>query len=212
MIRLSDMIWDLGINAYGLSPLNAMGLLGIVTAPLLHEGFSHLFANSVPLLVLGSLLFYFYRQIAYEVFFLIWLMTGAWVWVFASPHSVHIGASGLVYGLAAFLILSGMIRRERSLMIITLLVVFLYGGLLWGVFPQFFPKERISWESHLMGLLSGIILAIWYRKSGPQKKIYEWADDEVEESGQDAYWVSDSTADPSARVEESKESGPAASS
>lgn len=74
-------------------------------------------------------------------------------------------------------------------MIITLLVVFLYGSLLWGIFPQFFPKEHISWESHLMGLLSGSILAIWYRKSGPQRKVYEWNEDE-EEDGDDAYWKS----------------------
>lgn len=189
LIRVADALWGLGINEYGLYPLKPIGLLGIITAPLLHAGFSHLFANTIPLLVLGSLLFYFYRPLAWKIFFLIWLMTGIWVWVFARGNAAHIGASGIIYGLASFLFLSGIIRREQKLMIITLLVTFLYGSLLWGLFPQFFPKEHISWESHLMGLLSGVLLAIYYRKSGPQKKVYQWNDEE-EEEGEDAYWKS----------------------
>jgi len=192
LIRLADFAWDMGMNEYGLYPMQVKGLFGIITSPLLHAGFSHLFANTVPLLVLGSLLFYFYRPLAWPLFFLIWLMTGAWVWVFARGNAAHIGASGIIYGLAAFLFFSGIIRREQRLMIITLLVTFLYGSLLWGFFPQFFPKEHISWESHLMGFISGTILAVWYRKTGPQRKVYEWNDEE-EEDGQDAYWR---TADP----------------
>jgi len=194
LIKAADVIWDMGMNDYGLYPLKAKGLLGIITSPLLHAGFSHLFANTVPLLVLGSLLFYFYRPLAWNVFFLVWLMTGVWVWVFARGNAAHIGASGIIYGLASFLFLSGIIRREQKLMIITLLVTFLYGSLLWGFFPQFFPKEHISWESHLMGFLSGALLAIYYRKSGPQRKVYEWNDEE-EEEGDDAYWKSTSTGD-----------------
>ncbi len=194
LIRIADALWDFGMNEYGLIPLKAIGLIGIVTAPLLHAGFSHLFANTIPLLVLGSLLFYFYRPLAWKIFFLIWFMTGVWVWVFARGNAVHIGASGIIYGLASFLFLSGIIRREQKLMIITLLVTFLYGSLLWGLFPQFFPKEHISWESHLMGLLSGVLLAVYYRKSGPQKKVYEWNDEE-EEDGEDAYWKSTSTGE-----------------
>lgn len=193
-IRVADALWDLGMNEYGLYPLQVKGLLGIITSPLLHAGFSHLFANTIPLLVLGSLLFYFYRPLAWKIFLLTWLMTGIWVWFFARGNAAHIGASGIIYGLASFLFLSGIIRREPTLMIITLLVTFLYGSLLWGLFPQFFPKEHISWESHLMGLLSGILLAIYYRRSGPQKKVYEWNDEEDEE-GEDAYWKSTSTED-----------------
>jgi len=181
IVKAADVIWDMGLNEYGLYPLQTKGLFGILTAPLLHSGFSHLFANTVPLLVLGSFLFYFYRSLAWNVFFLTWLMTGFWVWVFARGNAAHIGASGIIYGLASFLIFSGIIRREQNLMIITMLVIFLYGSLIWGVFPQFFPREPISWESHLMGFLSGIILAVWFRKSGPQRKVYDWeneADDD----------------------------------
>jgi membrane associated rhomboid family serine protease len=177
VVKTADVIWDMGLNDYGLYPLKAKGLLGIITAPLLHSGFSHLFANTVPLLVLGTLLFYFYRSLAWNVFFLTWLMTGFWVWVFARGNAAHIGASGIIYGLASFLIFSGIIRRDQKLMIITLLVIFLYGSLVWGVFPQFFPREHISWESHFMGFMSGIILAFWFRKSGPQRKVYEWDDE-----------------------------------
>lgn len=192
LIKAADVIWNMGMNEYGLYPMQAKGLFGIITAPLLHSGFSHLFANTIPLFVLGSLLFYFYKPLAWQVFILTWLMTGIWVWVFARGSAAHIGASGIIYGLAAFLIFSGIIRREQRLMIITLLVTFLYGSLIWGFFPQFFPKEHISWESHLMGFISGTILAVWYRKSGPQRKVYEWNDEE-EEEGEDAYWKSTST-------------------
>ena len=196
LIKAADVIWDMGMNEYGLYPLKAKVLFGIITSPLLHAGFSHLFANTVPLFVLGSLLFYFYKPLAWQVFFLTWLITGIWVWVFARGNAPHIGASGIIYGLASFLFLSGILRREQKLMIITLLVTFLYGSLLWGFFPQLFPKEHISWESHLMGFISGVILAVYYRKSGPQKRVYVWNEEEEEES-EDAYWKSASPDDES---------------
>jgi membrane associated rhomboid family serine protease len=187
IVRLVEVIFRVDLGQYGLQPLHIRGLIGIITAPLLHVSFSHLFANTIPLLVLGTLLFYFYRVLAWRVLFLIWFLTGLWVWFFARGDSVHIGASGIIYGLAAFLFFSGIIRRDARLMSITLLISFLYGGMVWGVFPQFFPQERISWESHLMGLLAGTILAIYYRKSGPQRKIYDWEeeDDDEDSTGQD---------------------------
>ena len=102
---------------------------------------------------------------------------------FARGGSYHIGASGVVYALASFHFFSGLIRREPRLMAFTLLVVFLYGGMVWGVFPDFFPTKNISWESHLMGLLAGLILAFYYRSSGPQRPRYDWADDDTDETG-----------------------------
>jgi membrane associated rhomboid family serine protease len=124
------------------------------------------------------LLFYFYKEIAWPVLLFLYLLTGIWVWALARGTAAHIGASGIIYGMASFLFFSGIIRREAPLMVITLLVTFLYGGLIWGIFPQFFPAQRISWESHLMGLLAGIVLAIYFRKSGPQRKKYEWEDED----------------------------------
>jgi membrane associated rhomboid family serine protease len=180
-VKLIEIAFKIDLGQYGLIPLAPRGLIGIVTAPFLHEGFSHLFGNSVPIFVLGGLLFYFYPELAWKVLVLICLITGFWVWVFARGTGIHIGASGVVNGLAAFLFLSGILRRETKLMAITLLTTFLYGGIIWGIFPQFFPQKNISWESHLMGLMAGAMLAMYYRKTGPQRIKYEWEDEEDEE-------------------------------
>jgi len=182
-IRGVDVLFDLGLNNFGLYPLQVKGIPGIFTSPFLHADLAHLFANSVPLLILGSFLFYFYRDIAWMILFLTYLITGIWVWVYAREGTEHIGASGVIYGLASFLFFSGMIRRETGLLVITMLVAFLYGGLIWGIFPQLFPNQPISWESHLMGLLAGFVLAIYYRKQGPQRKQYDWGDEDEEDDG-----------------------------
>lgn len=188
VIKAADTLFDLDLNRFGLIPLSGRGAIGIVTSPLLHADWSHLFANSVPLLILGTFLFYFYRDIAWMILGLIYLITGVWVWTFARGNGIHIGASGVVYGLVSFLFFSGIIRREKSTMVITVLVAFLYGGLIWGLFPQLFPRQPISWESHLMGLLAGLILALYYRRQGPQKKEHDWGDEDSEEDPPDAYW------------------------
>jgi membrane associated rhomboid family serine protease len=183
IIKGADIFFDLDLNRYGLFPLQAKGLIGIFTAPLLHANIAHLFANSIPLLVLGAFLFYFYIDIAWMILGLLYLITGIWVWVFARGDAAHIGASGVIYGLASFLFFSGIIRRETGLLVITLLVAFLYGGLIWGIFPQLFPNQPISWESHTMGLLAGIVLAIYYRNQGPQRKIWHWEEDDEDDDG-----------------------------
>ncbi len=181
LVKLTEVVFQTDLGEYGLQPLHWKGLAGIVTSPFLHADFSHLMANTFPLFVLLALLFYFYRVIAWPVLLYTWFLTGLWVWLFAREDSVHIGASGIIYGLAAFLFLSGIIRRESRLMAITLLTAFLYGGMVWGVFPQFFPRQPISWESHLMGILAGVILAIFYRKAGPQRKVYDWDEDDEDD-------------------------------
>ncbi len=199
LVKLTEIIFDQDLSGFGLWPLQWKGLIGIAASPLLHANLSHLAANTLPLFFLGGLLFYFYKPLAWRVFFLIWFLTGLWVWLFARGEAVHIGASGIVYGLAAFIFLSGILRRDNKLMAITLLIAFLYGGLVWGIFPQLFPNQPISWESHLMGLISGTILAIYYRNAGPQRNVYQWDDDgddddedyegyEVEEPGEEDEW------------------------
>lgn len=185
LIKGADVLFNLELNNYGLYPLQVKGLPGIFTSPFLHADLAHLFANSIPFLILGSFLFYFYKDIAWMILFLVYLITGIWVWVYARGGAAHIGASGVIYGLASFLFFSGMIRRETGLLVITMLVAFLYGGLIWGVFPQLFPNQPISWESHLMGLLSGFVLAIYYRKQGPQRKSWDWG----EEDDDDGSWA-----------------------
>ncbi len=184
LVKIFELTAHTDLSIYGLYPLKLKGLPGVLTCPFLHADFSHLSANSIPLFFLGGMLFYFYREIAFKVFFLTWILTGFWVWCFARGEGIHIGASGIVYGLASFLFFSGIIRRETKLMALTLLIAFLYGGLVWGVFPQFFPQQRISWESHLMGLLAGLILAIYYRKIGTQRKIYDWGTEDDEDESE----------------------------
>lgn len=181
----SEWLFGISFSRYGIHPLHADGLPGIVLSPFIHSDWKHLAANSLPLLVLGSALFYFYKPIAVRILVLITLLTGLWVWL-GARGGVHIGASGVIYGLSSFLFVSGIIRRETRLMALSLIVVFLYGGFIWGVFPQFFPQQNISWESHLSGMIAGLILAIFYRSEGPQRKTYSWETElEAEESDSD---------------------------
>ena len=126
----------------GVFPRTLEGLLGIITAPLIHGDWKHLFNNALPLIVLGTSLRFFYKEISIEVFFWSWLMSGLWLWSIGRP-SFHIGASGLVYALASFLFFSGLIRKHTRLMAVSLVVVFLYVSLIWGIFPI---KTHISWE------------------------------------------------------------------
>lgn len=206
IIFMLEQIGQFHLGYLGIYPLKWYGLWGIVTAPLVHGDFSHLLSNSLPLLVLGGALIYFYRDMAVKIFILIYLLTGAWVWLAARP-AFHIGASGVVYGLAMFIFASGVIRKHTGLMAVALIVVFLYGSLVWGVFPDFFPEKNISWESHLLGLVAGLILAVYFRNEGPQRAKYQWEleeelerkrEEEMERMGEsesgdeepekDAYW------------------------
>jgi len=181
-VKIAETLLKADFSNYGILPLTAHGLIGIVAAPFLHADYGHLVANTVPMFVTLSIVFYFYRDIAYNVFGLVWLFTGVWVWSFARGASYHIGASGLVYGYVTFLLFSGLIRRNARLMAISMLIIFLYGGFFWGIFPDFFPHRNISWESHLMGGLSGFILAIYYRKRGTQRETYHWDDEDDDDN------------------------------
>lgn len=176
-IKLTETILNINLGTLGIYPLHVKGLQGIIFAPLIHGNYSHLFTNSGPLLVLGTAIFYFYRSIAFKVIFLAWIITGIWVW-FGGRDAFHIGASGLIYALASFLFFSGFIRKSVELIAISFVIVFLYGGMIWGIFPL---RENISWESHLMGGISGFILAIYYQDHGPQRKRYSWEFEEEED-------------------------------
>ncbi len=182
-VKIAEIVFQLELFHYGIFPLKASGLPGILFSPFIHQDFHHLINNSIPLLVLGTALHYFYKEIAVRVWVFSFIITGTWVWFFARD-SYHIGASGLVYSLALFVFVSGVIRKHPRLIAISLLVVFLYGSMLWGIFPI---KDRISWESHLMGALSGIVLAFFFRNEGLQRQVYDFEleegydDDEDEE-------------------------------
>lgn len=177
IVKVVEHLSGASFTQLGIYPLSWRGLPGIFLAVFIHADFGHLISNTFPLLVLGSMLFYFYRQVAPTIFVLAILITGFWVWMLAR-EAWHVGASGLIYSLAAFLFTSGIIRKHPRLMATSLIVVFLYGGMVWGIFPL---REQVSWESHLLGLISGLLLALFFRPYGPQRKLYSWEIEELQE-------------------------------
>jgi membrane associated rhomboid family serine protease len=178
MIKIVEVLFETNFSIFGIYPLSLRGLTGIIFSPFIHADFKHLFNNSLPLLLLAIALFYFYSEIALKIFFWTYLFTGILVW-FGGRSGWHIGASGMVYGLASFLFFSGIIRKYFRLVALSLLVVFLYGEMVWGIFPGIY--KNVSWESHMLGAFSGIVLAIWYRKEGPQMPVYEWMEEKDED-------------------------------
>lgn len=184
-VWLIEIVLQIDLSFLGIYPLTLNGIPGIITAPLVHSGYEHLIANSIPMFVLGASLFYFYREIAFKIFFLIYFITNIWVW-FLARDAYHIGASGVVYGLAAYLFTSGLIRRNPRLLAVTLIITFLYGSMIWGVFPEFFLEKNISWESHLMGMLAGVVIAFFTRNEGPKAKKHIWNDEDLDD--EDPYW------------------------
>jgi membrane associated rhomboid family serine protease len=177
LVKAAEVGLGIRLDEWGVFPRTLPGLKGIITSPFIHGDWQHLFSNSVPMIVLGTLLIYFYEEMWLRAFLWIYLLSGFWLWL-SGREAYHIGASGIVYGLSAFLFFSGIIRRHTGLMAVSLVVVFLYGGLVWGIFPLF---VRMSWEAHLSGLMAGTLMAFYFRKEGTQRKVYEW-DDEGESS------------------------------
>lgn len=174
-----DKYSHLDIIEFGTSPRTAIGLRGILFSPFIHAGLDHIASNSIPILVLGMITFYFYRPIAWPVFIWIYLISGIWLWIGGRNNSDgtvhHIGASGLIYGAATFLFFSGVFRKHKPLMVISALVAFLYGSMMYGVFPL---QPNVSWEAHLFGAIAGVLVAYNYRKEGPQRRTYEWENED----------------------------------
>ena len=172
-------LFDKSLHFLGIYPGRISALTGIITSPFVHSDLRHLFNNTIPLFILGTALFYFYSQVSARVLLWITLLTGLAVWITGRP-AWHIGASGIVYGLASFLFVSGIIRRHIPLMALSLLVAFVYGEMVWGIFPGF--RLEISWESHMLGAAAGVIMAVWYRAEGPQRPVPFYEREEEEES------------------------------
>lgn len=155
---------------YGLLPRTAKGILGIFTSPFIHSNVNHLFNNSIPLFVLLLILFHFYKKVAFKVIFFGTLFSGIFTWIIGR-EAYQIGASGVVYLLFSFIFFSGIIRKHYRLTAVSLMVIFLYGSMIWYIFSI---DEKISWEGHLGGFLIGIIYAIYYRKMTPKPKQFAW--------------------------------------
>lgn len=151
---------------WGIFPRKIYGLKGIFTAPLIHGSWQHLFSNSIPLLSLFAVCMYFYRVVAIRGITMIWILTGIAVWLLGNffdeeiGNFSHIGASGVVYGLVAFVFWNGVFVKSRESIVLALVVLVLYAGMFEGILPN---QEGISWESHLFGGLVGIFTAYFYK-------------------------------------------------
>jgi len=174
-IILLDKGLTLELGRFGVRPREFDGLPGILIAPLLHGSFSHLISNTLPLLVLGTGMLYLYPDSAVRVIPAVYLGSGLAVWLLARP-SIHIGASGLIYGFASYIFVSGIIRRDVRAIAAAMLVCFLYGTLIWGVLPI---ETGVSWETHLVAALIGLLMAVLTRRSDtPPRKRYAWEDED----------------------------------
>jgi membrane associated rhomboid family serine protease len=178
MAKLIEILFDIDLSDLGIYPLALKGLPGIVLSPFIHGDLKHLFNNTIPLFFLAVCVFYFYSEVALQVFLWTWFLSGLLVWL-GGRDVWHIGASGIIYGLAAFLFFSGIIRKYYRLTALSLLIVFLYGSMVWGMVPYLY--QNVSWESHMLGVFSGVALAIFYRNKGPQRPVYEWMEEEDDE-------------------------------
>lgn len=160
VVQLLQFFKICDFSEYGNWPHHIEGLKGIIFSPFIHGSFEHLISNTLPILVLLLVLLNAYPSVALPVLIFIHLVSGTLVWLLAPDTGVHIGISGIIYGIATFLIASGIFRKDRTSVAIAIFVGLAYGGMVIG----FLPKEGVSWQSHLYGALSGLIIAFIYRK------------------------------------------------
>ena len=180
VIKLIEVISGTSLVQYGVYPGSLQGLRGVLFAPLIHSSISHLFANTAPLLILGTALLYGYPRSARIVIPVLYLLTGLCVWLFAR-QVWHIGASGLTFGFMFFVFTIGALRWDRRAIALSMVVFLLYGGMIWGVFPG---RPGISFESHLSGAVIGLVLALLLRDTDPRppEKKYSWEDEDIDMS------------------------------
>ncbi len=173
-----NLEFGLGWKRYGIRPQEVEGLVGVLTSPFLHGDVSHLWNNTLPLMVLSAALFYFYRKISWQIIGFGVLLSGLLTWLIADNGN-HIGASGLIYVMASFIFFKGILAKNYRLVALSLIVVFMYGSMIWYVFPI---KAGISWEGHLSGAITGLLFAIVYRSTVPSDPKYVWESDNYDES------------------------------
>jgi len=174
-VELAERLLGLELATYGIYPRSLRGLLGILTAPFIHGSIAHLASNTPPLIILGTAMLYGYPRSARIALPVLFLGTGLGVWLFGR-ESYHIGASGLTFGMMFFVFAIGVVRWDRRAIALSLIVFFLYGGMVWGVLPG---DPSISYESHLAGALLGVTLAVLLRRLDPEPtpKRYSWEDE-----------------------------------
>lgn len=176
-VFIFDRLVAFELSRFGLRPREGIGLLGLVTTPLLHGSLSHIASNSLPLFIGGVAMLFLYPHSSLRALPMIYIGTAALAWIFARP-SIHIGASGLVYGILAYVFVSGILRRDLRSVGVSLMVWFFYGSMIWGVLPV---ERGTSWELHTSGLVLGVIMAFVFRNWDiPPLKRYDWEDEEYE--------------------------------
>lgn len=166
----ADLRFDLNLRSLGVYPRTAEGLKGIFLTPFIHKDLSHLTNNSISLVALLWFLFYFYPKAAWKVLGWGIVLSGLGTWLIGRP-AFHIGASGVVYMLVSFLFFKGVFSGYYRLIALSLIVVFLYGGLLWYVFPI---DPKISWEGHLSGFFVGFVFAGLVKSGVVRDYHYPW--------------------------------------
>lgn len=171
-----EIYFGYNFNTYGIYPRKLKGLIGIICSPFIHSNTTHVFNNSIPFLVLSSILFTFYRDISYKILFYGTLATGIITWVIARS-SYHIGLSGAIYLLFSFIFFSGIIKKNYRLIAMSFITIFLYGSMIWYILPT---KESISWEGHLSGFLVGIIFSFLFRNKGLKNDTKEYKQTEFD--------------------------------
>ncbi len=159
-----DQSMGLDLYQFGVYPKKGEGLIGLISAPLVHGSFEHLRNNLISFTVLSAALWYFYPRKALPLLILAWIFSGLAIWIWGRP-SYHIGASGIIYALAAFIFFSGLLRAHPNLLALSMLVVFLYGSMVWGLVPI---EPGVSHEAHISGAIIGVVMAIYLRNSPPK--------------------------------------------
>lgn len=176
-VFLVELRYQVNLNEYGIYPQKISGLKGIFLSPFVHGSVEHLYNNTIPLGVLMASLFYFYRNIALRVLIIGLIISGFFTWAIGRP-SYHIGASGIIYLLASFIFFKGIFTKHYRLVALSLIVVFIYGSMLWYIFPI---EDGISWEGHLGGFLAGLFLAVTVKAPVPPPKKFDWEHDDYDE-------------------------------
>ena len=176
-VKIFEILYNTSYIDLGVLPRSFKGLKGIIFSPFIHKDLSHLINNSMPIIVLGSSLSYFYPRIKFRLVLWLYFTCGILLWGIGRS-SFHIGASGFIYALASFIFFSGLMKKNKRLSALSLVVVFIYGSMFWGLLPT---HENVSWEGHLSGLIAGLIIAFFFKNLGPKKDVYQWEIDEQDE-------------------------------
>ncbi len=183
LVEAVEQFLRLDFGTFGVLPRTWESLSGILTMPLIHSDWGHLSANTGPLALMSGVILYLYQKVAWRAIAFIWIGAGALTWLFARPDAYHIGASGVIYGMAGFLVSYGILRREVKSIAIACIIVFLYGGMWYGMLPG---DVGVSWEGHVAGAISGIVAAAAFKDIEP-RKTYDWDEEEEVEEVEDHF-------------------------